>query len=892
MKELKFDFNNSLVKLKGEDLIINIKDDEKYKTFIKDFLSSLQEKFYNYNFIITGKNRIITKNGIFYNENENNIKENQEVNLIGRISNIDMIFKNDRYYYDILVDNINDNHSLKVFYISKEKKQLNINDYIIYKGIVSRIEKKEYENQLNFKKLIIRTTDIEKISKEDIYNFVLESYSRRPLCISSSLGNGFIDQYKLKDIDYIVKDYCITDNNTLNYVMDNTNRPLGFKCFTKINNKYYSIYLYINKEDSTIKFNNKDILVNEAIKTINSFITNSTEMYDGYYVVNFDDILKNKELFKIGSMDSNGIIFQSLLDGDFDLVETYIGIFNILAIEPISNLEHLCKECRKNSSIENLIKINKLIYALSYKYHLPIVFNDNAMVINKEDREIALDFIISEKIKSENINIKNRDDFCIEERKKFDIGKIGYIWKYKEILKELRQQGFNETDIRYMMFCEMLLFETLKKRNEITIIPNELLVDDNKEDKDLLKKMIKKGIKEKGLDISKVKERVMKETDIILKNNYQKIFIGASTVVKRNKEIGYVTGDRGTAGCMLICYILGISNTNPLDYGLDYRMFLGPNCEKVPDIDINISNDIVKDKSEEIMKYFKNTMKASISNFFKEKSIKSQIFTKTIPNFDINYGCSFLNRKLSRIQPHNSGIMLLPNIDSNYIFPTITYGEDKIRIPLYPYEYLEKHIPKLDILSKTDMDILKKLNDYKNIDEISLDLKEVYQYILNNSDEISELNTDYAKSIIKLIKPKSFNDLVIIQGLLHGKGILSSAKNCLNNNLKAIACREDLVEILESYNVKNSFMIMENIRKGNYNKLSEDDLEEIKKLPNEYQKALEQIQYLFPKSHAISYAKQAYYTAFYEINKDEILKFSNKVDIPDGLEDILEEVFE
>ena len=164
MKELKFDFNSSLVKLRGEDLIINIKDDEKYKTFIKDFLSSLQEKFYNYNFIITEKNRIITKNGIFYNENENNLKENQEVNLIGRISNIDMIFKNDRYYYDILVDNINDNHSLKVFYISKEKKQLNINDYIIYKGIVSRIEKKEYENQLNFKKLIIRTTDIEKIS--------------------------------------------------------------------------------------------------------------------------------------------------------------------------------------------------------------------------------------------------------------------------------------------------------------------------------------------------------------------------------------------------------------------------------------------------------------------------------------------------------------------------------------------------------------------------------------------------------------------------------------------------------------------------------------------------------------------------------------------------------
>ena len=48
--------------------------------------------------------------------------------------------------------------------------------------------------QLNFNKYVIRNPAIKKINKEEITNIVKVGNKRRPLCIQSSLGNGFINE--------------------------------------------------------------------------------------------------------------------------------------------------------------------------------------------------------------------------------------------------------------------------------------------------------------------------------------------------------------------------------------------------------------------------------------------------------------------------------------------------------------------------------------------------------------------------------------------------------------------------------------------------------------------------------------------------------------------------
>lgn len=878
MGKFSFEFKKSIVSIKGKNIYIDIKDDEKNKRFTSEFLSSLQRKYSDFNFHINKlKDKVITANKTYKIYSNNKLKVGMEIESVGRIATVDCIQKNNNFYYDILIENINNSTALKLYGVFSEKVDfLNENNYIIFKGKVIEVNKKEYENQIDFNKNIIKLSNVDLIEKDDIRNIIKKTGTlRRPICVSSSLGQGFIDDEKIKKRENEISGYCITDVNTLNFVENkNMDIPLGIKAYVEIENRFYSVYIYVNSKDSEIEFCGHKIKVNEGIRIINTMISNSTKKYNGAYVFNVVDLLENKKYFRIGSLDHDGLVYISLLENNFNLLEQYMELFDVVAIEPIETLSAICNKGYKNGAYSNLKNVNELIRRLSIKYKIPLLFNESPIVVDIDDREFAREYFISNKIREE--NIKDRDKFIEEQRRIMGLSNFQYIRSTPEIVEELSEQGFELTDIELIIF-ESLMFEaSLPKKSEITIIPNFLFVDDNKESKLKLKDMVKYNLIKKQLsNNSEIVNRVKEELKIIFKNNYQKVFLAAATISKRSRDFGYTTGDRGTAGCMMLCYVLGISNTNPLDFNLDYRMFLGPNYEKVPDIDINISSNIVKEISNELKTYFPNTMKASIASYYKENSVKSQILLKTgAKGLDVYYACYLMNGKLSRIQPHNSGIMLLPdNIDINYIFPTISYNDEKV--PGYPYEYLEKTIPKVDILSKNDMDILKDINEYKNINDISLNDKNIYKFINRDTSEISELNTDYARKIIDIIHPNSFDDLVIIQGLLHGRGVLNSAQRCLKNKLKAIACREDLLELLEKNNIKNSFDIMEKIRKGNYHKLTDDEKEDLKKLPIEYQKSLEEIQYLFPKSHAISYAKQAYYTAYYIMNKDEILKNKN-----------------
>lgn len=884
-----FKFNDSFVEINNKTINITIKNYKKYENFVNTFYETIKDKYKNYNIHLNKiKDFIVYNNEKYKVYNNSNLRIGDSIETIGRISNVELMQKNNSYYYDVTVENITEATCLKIFLISKEKVDLLKNDnYIIFKGKVAEMPKKEYEKQLNFNKYVIRNPAIKKINKEEIINIVKVGNKRRPLCIQSSLGNGFINENVLMKRNDL-QSYCISDINTLNFIENKDDIPLCVKGYIKDENKYYSIYVYLNCKDSEITFNGEKIKVNEGIRFINQCISKG-EKHNGAIVFELIDLIENKDKIKIGSMDKEGIVYQSLLDDDYKLLAKYIDVIDIIGIEPMSSLESLCSEGRKNSSISSLKKLNHIIKNLSYAKSIPVVFNDNAMVINKDDREYAREFIISNKIREE--NIKNRDKFIEEQKQKINLNNIGYIRTVPEITDELFEQGFTTLDMEQMIFDELLFHSMLPKKSEITVIPNYLFVDDNKEEKEKLKNIVKNEIQ-----YYSDKEEIKKELAMIFKKNYQKVFLAAYTVSRLSRQLGYPVGERGTAGCMYLCYLLKISNINPKEFNLDTRMFLGPNMEKVPDIDINVSSDIVKQVIEDFNKYFPNTMKASICSYYKENSIKSQILTKTNPqDLDIYYACNILSGKLARIQPHNSGIMLLPNINTNYIFPTIKYNDELI--PGYPYEYLDKVIPKIDILSKNDLNILKDIDSYiclEHYEEKHLfdkDSDDIYELINKNSENISELNTDYARKIIELIKPKNFDDLIIIQGLLHGRGVLNSAEICAKNNKRIISSREDLLELLEKYS-SNAFDIMEKIRKGSYEKLTTEELKDIEKLPEEYQYAVKHIEYLFPKSHAIAYARQSYFSAYYEIHKDEILKKKNIKTDDDMSFDDMEEFFD
>ncbi len=98
----------------------------------------------------------------------------------------------------------------------------------------------------------------------------------------------------------------------------------------------------------------------------------------------------------------------------------------------------------------------------------------------------------------------------------------------------------------------------------------------------------------------KLIERLEYELRIILQMGFANYFLIVWDFVKYAKESSIAVGPgRGSAAGSLVSYCLGITNLNPLKYGLLFERFLNPERVSMPDIDI----DFADNRRDEVLDY-------------------------------------------------------------------------------------------------------------------------------------------------------------------------------------------------------------------------------------------------------------------------------------------------
>ena len=101
-------------------------------------------------------------------------------------------------------------------------------------------------------------------------------------------------------------------------------------------------------------------------------------------------------------------------------------------------------------------------------------------------------------------------------------------------------------------------------------------------------------------DNQKIIERLEYELSIINKMGFSNYFLIVWDFVKYAKEAGISVGPgRGSAAGSLVSYCLGVTNINPLRYGLLFERFLNPERVSMPDIDI----DFADSRRDEVLDY-------------------------------------------------------------------------------------------------------------------------------------------------------------------------------------------------------------------------------------------------------------------------------------------------
>jgi len=111
----------------------------------------------------------------------------------------------------------------------------------------------------------------------------------------------------------------------------------------------------------------------------------------------------------------------------------------------------------------------------------------------------------------------------------------------------------------------------------------------NKNADKYLEDLCLEGIKKRYGRMKKaVKERLYRELEVIEGKDFSSYFLIVWDFVRYAREHGIPVNPRGSGVGTLVGYALGISNVDPLRYGLLFERFMDPERNEMPDIDIDI----------------------------------------------------------------------------------------------------------------------------------------------------------------------------------------------------------------------------------------------------------------------------------------------------------------
>ena len=105
------------------------------------------------------------------------------------------------------------------------------------------------------------------------------------------------------------------------------------------------------------------------------------------------------------------------------------------------------------------------------------------------------------------------------------------------------------------------------------------------------------------------------ELAVIEKTGFTSYFLIVGDFVRYGHEKGIACVARGSAAGSIVTYLLGISNVDPIRYGLLFERFLNPERVNPPDIDIDFADDRRADVIEYVRQKYGEDAVAQIVTF-------------------------------------------------------------------------------------------------------------------------------------------------------------------------------------------------------------------------------------------------------------------------------------
>ena len=287
-------------------------------------------------------------------------------------------------------------------------------------------------------------------------------------------------------------------------------------------------------------------------------------------------------------------INQTFLSGDEKIAEQYFqemhdlfGDDYYLEIQRFNNLEQE--------------KCNQFLLKLAKKYNVKIIATNDVHYVNQEE-SVAHDILLCIQTGSD-YNDPNRMHFCSD---------TFYLKSPQEMM-----ESFN--DIPESLYNTQEIVEKCWEPHleRDVLLPQYEVPDQFNSQSEYLEYLTWNGAKKRFNTITREEgERIRYELEMIHKMGFDGYFLIVQDYIDAAKKMDVVIGPgRGSIAGSLVAYCIGITEVNPLTYGLFFERFLNPERVSMPDIDVDFEDNGREKVIEYVVKKYTKEQVAHLVTF-------------------------------------------------------------------------------------------------------------------------------------------------------------------------------------------------------------------------------------------------------------------------------------